>query len=144
MSMTLDELYSEISKDFDIDVTDLTREAAKGSSLFVKYIRLYSDESIKYELMENKRKELIIKKRDYYSGNGTPEEYKAKPFSLKLRTDTAINKYIESDPEVILYDQKVLIQKQRVSILKECMEEIRRRSFTIKNILDHQKFINGG
>lgn len=142
--MTLDELYTEIAKDFEIDVTDLTREAAKGSSLFVKYIRLFSDESIKAELMENKRKELIIKKRDYYSGNAPAEEYKLKPFSLKLRTDTAINKYIESDPDVIVYDQKVLIQRQRVSILKECMDTIKRRSFDIKNILDHLKFINGG
>lgn len=142
--MTIDELYDNIAKDFTIDVTDLIKESVKGADLFVKYIKLFSEESLKFELMDNKKKELLIRKRDYYSGNGTPEEYKERPFSLKLRSDTAINKYIDSDPEVIQYDQKMLIQKQKVSILKECVEETKRRGYAIKNIIDYTKFINGG
>lgn len=142
--MTLDELYSQIAQDFTLDITDLVGETAKTSRLFVKYLRQFSDETLKCSIMENNRKELVIKKRDYYSGNGTAEEYKQKPFALKLKTDAVIYKYVESDPEVILYDQKILIQNQRVSILKECMEEIKRRSFHIKNAIDYTRFINGG
>lgn len=142
--MLIDDLYTQIAKDFVIDSTDLIKESSKSADLFVKYIRMFSEESLKYEMMENKKKELLIKKRDYYAGNGTPEEYKVKPFPLKLKTDTAINKYVESDPDIIKYDQKILIQKQIVSILKECMDEIKRRSFNIKNIVDYTRFINGG
>lgn len=141
--LSLEELFSNIQKDFQIDETDLGKEAVRTSDLFIKYIRMYSEQKLRLQLMENQKRKLYQKKYDYYSGNGTPEEYKERPFDLKLKTVAGIQKHIETDPEVVSLDDKILFQNQKVEVLQECLKTIKSRGYEIKTALDHQKFLNG-
>ena len=133
-----------LAEDFVWEESHIDGENAKTTKLWIKYIRIKTDEEFVVKIMENRLKGLIQSKRDYYSGNGTPEEYQAKPFALKIKSDAGLNKYIEGDADVILAKEKIIIQKQKVEVLGSCMDEIRRRGWAIKSALEHIKYLSGG
>jgi len=90
------------------------------------------------------RNTLASTKRDYYSGNAHPEIYKEKPWNGNTpKTEGGMQKLLESDLDLIAYDEGLIVQKQKVHILTECHKEIQRRGFAIKTALDHHKFMNG-
>lgn len=143
--MTMDELYQEISKDFKIDQSNLGGEAIRiTSDLFVKYIRLYSQTKTKVELLQNRRKLLVSQRRDYYSGNGTPEEYKAEPFDQFIKSETILQKFIDNDKKIVEYDDRIILEKQKLEVLQACVNEIKTLGFSIKSAIDDKKFMNGG
>lgn len=141
--MLLQELYTAIATDFPVDNTDLGNESARTSDLFIKYIRLYSDENLRLSKLANSRKNIVAEKRQYYSGNASPEVYKEKPFEQRIKTENVLQKYIEEDADIIAYDENIIVQKQKVEILQECLKEIRSRGYAIKAAIEYLKFING-
>lgn len=141
--MKLEELYSLIEKDFVIDQNDLGNESLRTSKLFITYIKHYTLEKARLEMMISDKKRIVAKRREYYSGNAPAEEYKKKPFNLKIKTETVMQKYLDEDEELIDYDQQVISQRAKVDTLFACMDEIKRRGFAIKSAIDHQKFLQG-
>jgi hypothetical protein len=141
--MNLSDLHDMIDVDMAVDSTELSQEAVKNPSLYAKYLRLWSDENLKLEASLIKLDSLIQKKRNYYSGNGTPEEYRKKPFDLKIKTDAGIQKYINGDEDVCAFKQKIIIQEQKVKILEKVLGQIKDRQFSIKNAIDCMKFLEG-
>lgn len=143
--MLLTELYTEIANDFPINNTDLGNEATKSTTLWIKYIKLWSDENLRMEKLQSGRSTLIALKREYYSGNASPEIYKANPFNGKSpKTEGGLQKLIENDTDVIAYDESLIVQKQKVEVLVSCLDECKRRGYAIRAAIDYTKFINGG
>jgi len=100
----------------------------------------------KFKLMLSRAEsELHIVKRnkwEYYTGKADPSIYQAKPFNLKiLRQD--VDKYIDSDEEVIKAKQKVDYLNVVVDFLDRSIRQISNRTFTIKNAIDWKKFTSG-
>lgn len=143
MTMTLEEIYEHIRQDFPVDQTDLVNESVKNTTLFSKYIILWSTERNIYDKLMLSRKELYNKKMEYYSGNASPEEYKKKPFNLKLKTEAVKMSYVESDEDVIKFNRAIVTQEIKVDVLEHCLKEIKNRGYQVKNIIDYTKFING-
>lgn len=141
--MKLDELYTHIANDFVIEETEIGRESIKSGNLFIKYSRLWTEEKLKLEQLLNMKAGLINEKREYYSGNAPAEVYKEKPFDIRLKTDSGIMKYVEADPEVIKYNDRIVIQGAKVDLLTECMKELKNRNYQLKVALDDLKFKNG-
>ena len=141
--MLLNDLFGEISVDFPIEKTDLGGEALKSATLFIKYIKLYSDEKLRLAKLENERRTLENVKREYYSGNAHPDVYKEKPFSIRIKTEAVMEKYINNDVDVIKYDEQIIVQKQKVEVLINCLDEVKRRGYSIRNAIDVMKFENG-
>ena len=74
---------------------------------------------------------------------GDASVYAEKPFDLKvLRTD--VDKYIESDDELIKAKQKKEYLTTVVDYLDKTIRQISNRGFTIKNAIDWRKFTSGG
>lgn len=141
--MKLHEIHDQIDADLVIDKTELGDEALKNPKLFTKYLRIWSDEKMKMEIALIRIEALIQQKRDYYAGNGTPEEYKEKPFDLKIKTEAGLNKYINGDADVIKEKEKIIIQEQKVKVLEKTLAQIKDRGFSIKHAIDHHKFLEG-
>ena len=81
-------------------------------------------------------------KWEYYTGKADASVYAEKPFDLKvLRTD--VDKYIESDEEMIKAKQKVEYLQAVVDYLDKTLRQITNRTFTIKNAIDWRKFTSG-
>jgi len=96
-------------------------------------------------MLSRAESELHIVKRnkwEYYTGKADPSIYQAKPFNLKiLRQD--VDKYIDSDEEVIKAKQKVDYLNVVVDFLDRSIRQISNRTFTIKNAIDWKKFTSG-
>lgn len=141
--MTLDEIFAEIAQDFHIDPLDLAGESLKSSDLFVKYIRLYSESKLRVELLLNQQKNILANRRKYYSGDAEPSVYKENPFGLKIKTEAVMRQYLDTDPEIVKANEKILIEQQKQEIYYGCLGEIKSRSYSIKSAIDMRKFEAG-
>ena len=140
--MDLEQLQEQADKDLKINDSELDLESIKTPQLHNKYLKHLT----KFKLMLSRAEsELHIIKRakwEYYTGKAAPTVYAEKPFNLKiLRQD--VDKYIDSDEEVIRAKQKVDYLNAVVDFLDRSIRQITNRTFTIKNAIDWKKFTSG-
>ena len=140
--MDLEQLQEQADKDLKINDSELDLESIKTPQLHNQYLKHLT----KFKLMLSRAEsELYIKKREkweYYTGKADPSVYIEKPFNLKiLRQD--VDKYIDSDEEVIRAKQKVDYLNTVVDFLDRSIRQITNRTFTIKNAIDWKKFTSG-
>ena len=140
--MDIEQLQEQADKDLKINDSELDIESIKTPAIHNKYMKHLA----KFKLMLSRAEsELHIVKRtkwEYYTGKADPSIYQAKPFNLKiLRQD--VDKYIDSDEEVIKSKQKVDYLNVVVDFLDRSIRQISNRTFTIKNAIDWKKFTSG-
>ena len=140
--MDIEQLQEQADKDLKINDSELDLESIKTPQIHNKYMKHLA----KFKLMLSRAEsELHIVKRnkwEYYTGKADPSIYQAKPFNLKiLRQD--VDKYIDSDEEVIKAKQKVDYLNVVVDFLDRSIRQISNRTFTIKNAIDWRKFTSG-
>ena len=140
--MDLEQLQDLAEKKLKINDTELDLESLKTPQLhneFLKHLTkfklLLSKAQIEYY---TQRKE----KWDYYAGKAPAQVYAEKPFNLKL-LKTDVDKYLDSDPELAKYKQKVDYIQTVVDFLDRTIKQISNRGFQIKNAIDWRKFTSG-
>jgi hypothetical protein len=145
MALTLEELNEMWAKDAKIDETNLGSESLKIPQLHNKYYMLYSKEALRLRKFKAELKELEMAKYEYYIGTMSEEDLKQrgwKPNPLKiLRTD--VNKYIESDKDIINVSLKIDYHMQMANYLEDIIRQINSRNFMIKSAIDWAKFQAG-
>ena len=144
--MTLEELNEMWSKDAKIDESVLGHEAIKIPQLHNKYYTLYSKEVLRFRKNKAELKELEHAKFEWYTGTMAEEDMKSRgwrPNALKiLRAD--VNKYIESDKDIINLSLKIDYQMQLANYLEDIIKQINNRNFMIRAAIDWAKFQSGG
>jgi len=140
--MDLEKLQELAETKLKINDTELDLESLKTPQLHNEFMKHLT----KFKLMLSRAEsELHIKKREkweYYTGKADSTVYVEKPFNLKiLRQD--VDKYIDSDEEVIRAKQKVDYLNTVVDFLDRSIKQISNRTFTIKNAIDWKKFTSG-
>ena len=140
--MNLEEIQELVDKDLKINDSELDLESIKTPQIHNKYMKLLT--KFKLMLSRNESEFHIIKKQkwEYYTGKADPGVYAEKPFNLKiLRQD--VDKYIDSDEDIIKLKQKSDYLNTVVDFLDRTVRQISNRTFTIKNAIDWKKFISG-
>ena len=140
--MTLEELQELVEKDLKINETELDLESLKTPQLHNKFMKHLNN--FKLLLTRANSEYYLLKKEkwEYYTGKASPDVYKENPFHLKiLRTD--IDKYLDSDEELVKADQKVKYLETVVDYLDRTVRQITNRTFTIKNAIDWKRFTSG-
>ena len=140
--MDLEQLQDLAEKKLKINDTELDLESLKTPQLhneFLKHLTkfklLLSKAQIEYY---TQRKE----KWEYYTGKAPAQVYAEKPFNLKiLKTD--IDKYMESDDELVKLKSKVEYIQTVIDFLDSTIKQISNRGFQIKNAIDWRKFTSG-
>ena len=140
--MDLEQLQELADKDLKINDTELDIESLKTPQLHNKFMKhltkfklLLSKSQIEYYTL---RKE----KWEYYTGKAPQQVFAEKPFNLKiLKTD--IDKYLDADPELVKYKQKVEYIQTVIDFLDRTIKQIANRGFQIKNAIDWRKFTSG-
>ena len=104
--MDLETLQEQVDKDLKINDTELDLESLKTPQLHNKYMKHYTKFKLMLTRAETDYSQVKRQKWEYYTGKADASVYAEKPFDLKvLRTD--VDKYIESDEEMIKAKQKV-------------------------------------
>lgn len=140
--MNSNEIREMIVKDSEIDITNLDSEALKISYLHGKWCGFFIDESRLYRKLINEQKKLRLHKLEYYTGKCEDAVYEANPLDKRiLKTDAGL--YIDTDTEVCSLDEKVELQRLKVSMIEGFMKMLSNRGFHIKSAIDFIKFKNG-
>ena len=140
--MDLETLQEQVDKDLKINDTELDLESLKTPQLHNKYMKHYTKFKLMLTKAETDYSQLKRIKWEYYTGKADASVYAEKPFDLKvLRTD--VDKYIESDEELIKAKQKCEYLNACVDYLEKTIRQISNRGFAIKNAIDWRKFTSG-
>lgn len=143
--MKLEDIRRMVENDSVVDDTELDLESLKLPQLHNKYLVLYHDEKLVLSRLYSELRTCTRVKWEYYTGKLDQEkldELGLDPFPLKiLKTD--IDKYLESDDELITLSHKVDYQKGKVSYIESILKEVSNRHWKIKNAIDWRKFLSG-
>lgn len=131
--MSLEELLSMIDVDLKLDKTNFESKIYDIPSLYSKYLRLFTIESIKLNKLEKKQALAYRQKYDYYKF-----EYK-----VKLDSEKIIDFHITSDSEYLEINSTLKQQKLLVNILESTLKRVNNLGFDVKNIVEFQKYLNG-
>lgn len=145
MSIKLSDIKIMIEQDMKIDSTSLDRESLNVPQLHNKYLCILMDEKLILKKFESDLAVLKKNKWLYYSGKMSEEqltklEWEAFDLSI-LRVD--LDKFIESDSDVILLCNKVDLQREKINYLESTVKSISNRIWNIRAAIDWVKFTQG-
>ena len=143
--MTFDEIKRNVTNDIPMDKTELDVESMKTPQLHNKYLIIYSDEKL---ILGKLQSDLSVLRKDkwlYYTGKMSQEQLEERnwePFDLNiLKTD--IDKFLDSDEDIIRLSNKILLQREKVNYLENVIKIINNRQWSIRSTIDWLKFTNG-
>ena len=140
--MTLEELQEQVDKDLKINDTELDLESLKTPQLHNKYLKHYNNFKLLLTRAESDYKILKRVKWEYYTGKASPQVYQQKPFNLKIMKSD-IDKYLESDEELIKSKQKIDYLETVVNYIDRTLKIIGGRDWQISNSIEWRKFTSG-
>ncbi len=144
--MTLEELQAKWLEDCSLDQLKLSQEAARTPKMHAHWYPLLVRELFLLETKETKLQEL---ERDFglYYNKRLPEPAvigKTGPLNVILGSQKEKDLHIETEPVMIRAKQEYTIQKLKVDFIKDILDQIKQRTWLIKNMIDWRKFEEGG
>jgi hypothetical protein len=140
-----DDIHELWAVDCKIDETNLARESKRIPELHNKYYTLYYKEVLRVKKLKADYKTLEQDKREYYDGSMAEEDLRDrgwKPYQKKVLRNE-VDKYIQSDQDVINLSLKIDYHSERAKFLEDIIKTIHSRNFIIKNMIDIMKFQAG-
>ena len=143
--MKIDQIREQVRKDFELDETELDRESMRVPQLHNKYLNMLFDEKLLLKQQKAEHAKLRRLKWEYYSGKldeDQLDELGWEQFDLKiLRND--LDKYLESDEELVNQELKTSFQKEKVHYLESVIKNIANLQWNIRNAIEWHKFKGG-
>jgi len=143
--MNLDNLKELITKDSQIDSTELGIESLKIPQIHSKYLTILADVKLLLAKHQNDLAVLKLRKWKIYTGKASKEEleeWKEEPSQLTL-LKSDVEQFIEADPKVIELKSKLAITEVKLKLVEEFLKALNNRNFMIKSAIDWQKMMNG-
>ena len=147
--LSLEELLKTWEVDSVIDEVNLDSTSIACARLHAKYLELYSLAKLNLKKKELSMAHLRKDKWLYYNGKMTKEEMDSRgwpydPFagmSKPLKSDMEL--FYTTDSDIMKLQGQIEYQTTIVETLKDIMDNIKWRHSTIKNIIDHRRFVSG-
>lgn len=143
--MNLEELKNSITKDSQIDSTELGIESLKIPQIHSKYLNQLTDLKLLLTKYQSDFAILRLRKWKIFTGKASEEEleeWKEDPFELDiLKTD--VDKFMEADPKLIELKSKISVTEIKIKTVEEFLKALNNRNFTIKSAIEWQKMMNG-
>jgi hypothetical protein len=145
--ISIEDVVAEWRAESAIDETQINVEVCRTPSLHSKYLNYFvqfKNELSKYESLYYRACNL---KRKYYRGECTQEELKKygwEQFQGLKPSLSEMNAYLEYDVELIKSREKIAELKTAVSSIEYILKSIASRDYSIKTLLDYNRYMNGG
>ena len=143
--MNIQQIKAQAEIDTVIDVNHLDDEASRIPQIHNKYLCILMDEKLVLESFDSKLKILRRDKWLYYSGKLSQEELKQKgwePFDLNILKQD-IDRFIDSDIDIINLGNKVFLQKEKVNYVESVIKIISNKIWNIRSSIEWIKFSQG-
>lgn len=145
MAIRIEDVEKMWDADCEIDRVKLDTEALNIPKLHNKYLKFYNEIRLVLLQLEEKYAELAKVKSMYYGGKLSKEEldeYGWEPYQIKiLRND--IKSYLDADKDLSKIHIKIEYNKILLEYLKNIVDQINKRNFSIKAAIDWRKFTSG-
>lgn len=143
--MNIEQIKAQAEIDTVIDTNHLDDEASRIPQIHNKYLCILMDEKLVLESLDSKLKILRRDKWLYYSGKLSQEELKQKgwePFDLNILKQD-IDRFIDSDIDIINLGNKVFLQKEKVNYVESVIKIISNKIWNIRSSIEWIKFSQG-
>ena len=130
--------------DAEIDQTEPGKELIRIPTLHNKYLTILTKHKIAVKKAHFDYLRMRKVKLDYFGGRMTSEElqeYGWEPFQFVLKTD--INAYLEADADLIRLLEKKVYHEECVSVIESIMNELKQRTWQLRDFISWEKFIGG-
>ncbi len=145
-AVTITELMTMWENDAKIDRSELAAELEKIPQLHSKYLNILVYHTLILKKLENEYKVLTKDKWDYFTNAMPVDEQERRGYERIdksiLRQD--IDKWMGADKEVADLVLKKAVHENIVEFCKYVIKEINSRSYTIRSMIDWEKFRSGG
>ena len=139
--MNLEAILEMWKKDSKLDFTLLDEVALNIPQLHQKYLTLHSEYVLLAKRKAQDLKKLEHKKRLYYSGKASPEEY-TEPFEHHvLKSD--VPSWVAVDEEVQRVELKYEYYCATIKSLEEILRQVNQLSYNVKAAIEWRKFTGG-
>lgn len=143
--MNIDQIKAQAELDTTIDTNHLEEESARIPQIHNKYLCMLMDEKLILERLDSHLKILRRDKWLYYTGKLSQEELDAKgwePFDLNILKQD-VDRFIESDSDIITLSNKVFLQKEKVNYIESVAKIIANKIWNIRSSIEWIKFTQG-
>jgi hypothetical protein len=142
----LENVMKSWDEDSIINPTEPGKELLKIPVLHNKYVKLLIKNKLSVRNINFEYSKLRRVKEEYYNGSLSQEElnqYGWEPFLLSLRTKNGVDKYIESDEELIKLLKRKMMVEETVFLCESIIKELNSRTFQLRDYISWEKFIGG-
>ena len=140
----LDEVLELWKKDAEIDQTEPGRELLNIPKLHNKYLTILTKHKIASKKAHFDYLRMRRDKVDYFQGRMEQLELEKRgwePFQFVLKSD--INTYLEGDTDLIKLLEKKVYHEEVVSVVESIMNELKQRTWQLRDFISWEKFIGG-
>jgi hypothetical protein len=140
----LEQVLKYWEKDAEMDQTEPGKELLRIPILHNKYLSILTKHKIAAKKAHFDYLRLRKTKTNYYSGRMDQDELDThgwQPFQFVLKSD--INAYLEGDDDLIKMLEKKVYHEECVSVIESIMNELKSRTFQLRDFIQWEKFIGG-
>ena len=142
----LEDIIKNWDNDCIIDSTEPGKELLKIPTLHNKYLKFLVKHKLAVKRINFEYSRLRRVKEEYYNGSLSQEElgeYGWEPFLLNIKTKMGIEKYIESDKDLVKILEKKIHHDEAVAVCESILQELKSRTFQLRDYISWERFIGG-
>jgi hypothetical protein len=141
---TLEQILKMWESDVVIDQTEPSKELLKIPMYHSKYLAILTKHRIASKKAHFDYLRMRKIKTEYFGGRLSKdelEEYGWEPFQFVLKTDLIT--YMEADKDLIKLLEKKVYHEECISVVESIMQELKQRTWQLRDFISWEKFING-
>ena len=141
---TLEHILKLWERDAIIDQTEPSKELLKIPTLHSKYLGMLTKHKIAGKKAHFDYLRMKKVKTEYFGGRldkDELEQYGWEPFQFVLKTD--LSTYMEADKDLIKLLEKKVYHDECVSVIESIMQELKQRTWQLRDFISWEKFVNG-
>ena len=142
---TLEQILKMWESDAVIDSTEPSKELLRIPRYHSKYLGILTKHRIASKKAQFDYLRMRKVKWEYFTGKMSQdelEEYGWEPFQFALKSD--ITTYLEADKDLIKLLEKKVYHEESVSVVESIMNELKQRTWQLKEFISWERFVSGG
>lgn len=140
----LDDILKLWERDAVIDQTEPSKELLKIPVLHSKYLGILTKHKIASKKAHFDYLRMRKVKTEYFGGKLSQEEleqYGWEPFQFVLKSD--LSTYMEADGDLIKLLEKKVYHDECISVIEAIMQELKQRTWQLRDFISWEKFVAG-
>ena len=143
---TLEQILNYWETDSVIDSTEPGKELLKIPTLHNKYLKILVKHRLAVKRLNFEYSRMRKIKEEFYNGSLSKEEldeYGWEPFLLNIKTKMGVEKYLDSDDDLIKILNKKIHHDESISVCESILQELKSRTFQLRDYISWERFIGG-